>query len=204
MKRISSMKALFKNPPRGSALSQKELRRRAKKIRLFAMDVDGVLTDGKIVVLNSGEEVKSWDVKDRIAFFILRKFGARFPVAWITGRKSLQVETRSKEIGVAALFQNCDHKGRALEEAAAGLSLTMEQAVFVGDDLVDLPALRRAGLAVCPADAHPSVRAVCHWVTKARGGNGAVREVVDFVLEAQGLMGPLLEMFENPDRRPNP
>ncbi|MBL0059542.1 MAG: HAD hydrolase family protein [Elusimicrobia bacterium] len=198
------MKALFKKLPRGSALSQKELLRRAKKIRLFAMDVDGVLTDGKIVVLDSGEEVKSWDVKDRIAFFILRKFGDRFRVAWITGRKSLQVETRAKEIGVASLFQNCDHKGRALEEAAAGLSLTMEQTVFMGDDLVDLPALRRAGLAVCPSDAHPSVRAVCHWVTKSPGGNGAVREMADFVLEAQGLMGPLLEMFENPDRRPNP
>jgi 3-deoxy-D-manno-octulosonate 8-phosphate phosphatase (KDO 8-P phosphatase) len=168
------------------------------------MDVDGVLTDGSILILQSGEEIKVWDVKDRIGLFILKKFKDRFPVAWITGRASPQVADRAREIGVAALYQKCDHKGLALEETLSRLSLQPEECLFIGDDLVDLPAFRRAGLAVCPADAHPAVRRVCGWVTKARGGKGAVREVVDAVLEAQGLMKEVLSDFENPVRRPNP
>jgi 3-deoxy-D-manno-octulosonate 8-phosphate phosphatase (KDO 8-P phosphatase) len=184
-------------------LNLKALRARARGIRLFAMDVDGVLTEGSIILLESGEEIKLWNVKDRIAFFILKKFGAKFRVAWITGRKSRQVEARAKEVGVAVLHQHCDNKGVAFESTLADLKLKPSESLFVGDDLVDLPALRRAGLAVCPADAHPEIKKVCHWITRAAGGRGAVREVVDFVLESQGLMGPLLEQFENPDRRPN-
>ncbi len=185
-------------------LTTRVLRARARAIRLFAMDVDGVLTEGSIILLESGEEIKFWNVKDRIAFFMLKKFGERFPLAWITGRKSRQVEARAKEVGVAVLHQNCDHKGIALESTMADVKVKSSETLFVGDDLVDLPALRRAGLAVCPADAHPEIKKVCHWVTRAAGGRGAVREVVDFVLESQGLLGPLLEHYENPDRRPNP
>lgn len=168
------------------------------------MDVDGVLTDGSILILNSGEEVKVWDVKDRIGLFVLKQFKNRFSVAWITGRKSPQVAARAREVGVAALVQKCDHKGLALEKTLKKLSLRSEECLFIGDDLVDLPAFRRAGLAVCPADAHPAVRRVCDWVTRAPGGKGAVREVVDAVLEAQGLMNEVLSAFENPARRPNP
>ncbi len=180
------------------------LNQRLRRVRLFAMDVDGVLTDGGIIVLNSGEEVKVWNVKDRIAFFILKRLGARYSVAWITGRKSRQVADRAKEVGVAALHQNCDHKGAALEETLARLQLTAAESLFMGDDLVDLPALRRAGVAVCPADAHPEVKKACHWVTRAAGGRGALREVVDRVLTVQGRMPEVLAQFENPRRRPNP
>jgi 3-deoxy-D-manno-octulosonate 8-phosphate phosphatase (KDO 8-P phosphatase) len=162
------------------------------------MDVDGVLTNGDILVLDSGEEVKVWNVKDRIGFFMLRALGERFRVAWITGRKSRQVATRAKEIKVSALHQNCEDKGRALEETARRLHLRLEETLFVGDDLVDLPALARAGLAVCPADAHPEVRRVCHWVARAPGGRGVLREVIDFVLESQGLMKTVLDRFSNP------
>jgi 3-deoxy-D-manno-octulosonate 8-phosphate phosphatase (KDO 8-P phosphatase) len=168
------------------------------------MDVDGVLTDGGILVLNSGEEVKIWNVKDRIAFFILKSFAGRFTVVWITGRKSPQVAARAKEIGAAALYQHSDHKGLDLDEARRTLKLEWDQVLFIGDDLVDLPALRRAGLAVCPADAHPAVKAVCGWVTRAEGGRGVLREVADAVLDAQGLWPEVLERFENPARRPNP
>lgn len=193
------MKALFKpHRPLGAAA----LRRRLKRIRLFAMDIDGVLTEGDILVLESGEEIKIWNVKDRIGLFMLKKFGDRFPVAWITGRRSPQVETRSREIGVSALRQHCEDKGRALVDICASLGVSLDESLFIGDDLVDLPALRRAGLAICPADAHGAVRAVCHWVTRAPGGKGAVREVIDAVLDAQGVLAPLLEKFENPERRP--
>ncbi len=185
-------------------LSAAEFRRRLRRVRLFATDVDGVLTDGGILVLNSGEEVKIWNVKDRIAFFILKRFRNRFSTAWITGRRSRQVAERAREVGVSALHQKCDHKGLALEKTLAARGLPAEESLFIGDDLVDLPALRRAGLAVCPSDAHPAVRKICHWVTRAPGGRGVFREVVDRVLEAQGLARDVLEHFENPARRPNP
>lgn len=183
-----------------SKLSAKALRARAKSIRLFAMDVDGVLTEGSIILLKSGEEIKFWNVKDRIGFFMLKKFGKKFLLAWITGRKSRQVADRAKEVGVARLHQRCEDKGAALESTLADLKIDNAQTLFIGDDLVDLPALRRAGLAVCPSDAHPAVKKACHWVTRSPGGRGVFREVVDFVLESQGLMKPLLEMYENPDR----
>ncbi len=170
--------------------------KRAKKIRLLAMDVDGVLTDGSIVVLESGEEVKSWSVKDRMGFFMLSRSGAGFLTAWITGRKSRQVEARAREIGIDAVFQDCNSKGRAFLETVKRFALRPEEALFVGDDLVDLPALRMAGLAVCPCDAHEEVKKVCDYVTKAPGGKGALREVVDLVLKAQGLYKKIVDSFE--------
>jgi len=179
-------------------LSRRDLIKRAQKIRLFAMDVDGVLTDGSILILNSGEEVKVWHVRDRIGFFILKKFKDRFSLAWITGRKSRQVEVRAKELGVASLHQNCEDKGAALEETVRKFRVTLDQTLFLGDDLVDLPALKRAGLAICPSDAHPDIQRVCHWVTPSAGGRGAFREVVDFVLQAQGLHQTVLNHFERP------
>lgn len=182
-------------------LSRKALVEKAKKIRLFAMDVDGVLTEGSIILLESGEEIKFWNVKDRIAFFMLQKCGTQFRVAWITGRKSRQVAARSKEVGVGTLYQKCEDKGAALTATMAKLKILPEETLFIGDDLVDLPALGRAGLAVCPSDAHPTVKRVCQWVTRAPGGRGVLREVVDFVLEAQGRMETVLEMYEHPDGR---
>ncbi len=183
------------------SLSKKEIERRAKKVKLLAMDVDGVLTDGKIIILDSGEEVKEWNVKDRIGFFIMKRAG--FPLAWITGRKSKQVESRAAEIG-ASLRQHADHKGKSLEEVTGELNLRLDQTLFIGDDLVDLPALRRAGLSVCPADAHDEVKKAVHWVARSPGGKGVFREVADAVLKAQGLWKDVLAQFEDPSRRPNP
>lgn len=183
-------------------LSPKEIGRRLKKIRLFAMDVDGVLTDGKIIIMDSGEEVKEWNVKDRIGFFVAKREG--YHLAWITGRQSKQVEARAAEIKVDALYQHADHKGRCLEEAAAKLGVSLEETVFIGDDLVDLPALSRAGLSICPSDAAEDVRKACGWTTRAAGGAGVFREVLDAVLKAQGAWGRVLTSFQEPARRPNP
>lgn len=171
-----------------------------RKIRLFAMDVDGVLTDGGLLVLNSGEEVKVWSVKDRIAFFVLKKLGGRFKVAWITGRGSRQVADQAKEVGVRALYQKCEDKGLALAETLRRLGLRRDECLFIGDDLVDLPAFLQAGLSVCPADAHSDVKRRCGWVTEAPGGRGVFREVVDRVLAAQGLRGRVLAMYARPAR----
>lgn len=183
-----------------SKLSPQVRRQRLKKIRLLAMDVDGVLTAGDILLLNSGEEIKIWNVKDRIAFFALKHYGDRFPVAWITGRQSQQVADRSKEVGVVALYQRCEDKGAALRAVLKKLHLAPAQCLFVGDDWVDLPAFREAGLAVCPADAHATVQSVCHWVTRAPGGRGVIREVVDAVFEAQGLTTEVLQRYTFPGR----
>jgi 3-deoxy-D-manno-octulosonate 8-phosphate phosphatase (KDO 8-P phosphatase) len=179
-------------------ISRQELARRAKKIRLIAMDVDGVLTDGAIIVLESGEEIKFWNVRDRIGFFMLRRAKRPIRTAWITGRISRQVRERAEEIGVAALHQKCEDKGKALREVLKTLRLRPDEAVFIGDDLVDLPALRVAGLAVCPADAAEPVKDACHWVTAQPGGRGVFREVADLVLRSQGLWKDILRQFENP------
>lgn len=171
---------------------------RAKKIRLLAMDIDGVLTDGSILVLESGEEVKTWHVRDRIGFFMLRRTGEDFRTAWITGRGSRSVENAAEDLKIDALYQKCEDKGRALRETAKRFKLSADQVMFIGDDLVDLPALRWAGLAVCPQDAHEVVKQACHWVTHSRGGEGVFREAVDTVLRAQGLWTDVLAQFESP------
>jgi 3-deoxy-D-manno-octulosonate 8-phosphate phosphatase (KDO 8-P phosphatase) len=176
-------------------MTRAALLKRAKKVRLFAMDVDGVLTDGGILILDSGEEVKVWNVKDRIAFAMLRMSGADFRLAWITGRKSRQVADRAKEVGVHALHQACLDKGRALAETAERFGLSPEETLFIGDDLVDLPALGLAGLSVCPSDAADEVKKAVHWVAKTPGGRGVFREAVDLVLKAQGLYGRVLADF---------
>lgn len=181
-----------------AVLSPKEILRRAKKIKLFAMDVDGVLTDGSILILNSGEEVKVWNVRDRIGFFMLGRASADYKLAWITGRESLQVESRARELKIHSLYQKSEDKGKALSEVLRRFSLKPEETLFIGDDLVDLPALRMAGLAVCPSDAADAVKSACHWVTKVPGGRGVFREAVDVVLKAQGLWAGVLRQFETP------
>jgi 3-deoxy-D-manno-octulosonate 8-phosphate phosphatase (KDO 8-P phosphatase) len=183
-------------------VTRASLDKKLSKIKLLAMDVDGVLTDGKIIILNSGEEVKEWNVKDRIGFFMMKREGYR--LAWITGRKSRQVESRAKEIGVDVLVQHADHKGKALLEAMRKLGVSPAETLFIGDDLVDLPAFKAAGVAVAPADAHAEARGRADWVTKAAGGWGVFREAADRVMKAQKVYDRVLARFENPDRRPNP
>jgi len=173
-----------------------KLAARLKKVRLFAMDVDGVLTDGSIIVLESGEEVKAWHVRDRIGFFMLRESGAHFHTAWITGRKSNAVKGAAENLRIGALYQKCEDKGAALREVTRKFGLIPEEVLFIGDDLVDLPAFKAAGLAICPADAPDVVRKACRWTTKAAGGKGVFREVADAVLQAQGLWPRVIGRFE--------
>lgn len=169
---------------------------KAKKIKMFAMDVDGVLTDGSIIIYDSGEEIKLWNVKDRMAFSMLRHSGAVFRTAWITGRKSRQVARRAREIGVDVLCQDCLNKGKALNRAARRFGLKMEEILYIGDDLVDVTPLKMAGLAVCPRDAHDEAKKVCDWVARVPGGRGVFREAVDAVLKAQGLWQKVIRSYD--------
>lgn len=166
-------------------------------IRLVAMDVDGVLTDGSIVlgVTAAGDpiEAKSFNVKDGLGISLL--LAAGLEVAWITGRVSPIVERRAAELGVREVVQWARNKRRSLTELSRRLGLSREQVLYLGDDLNDLPAFDAAGVSVAVADAVSEVRDRADWVTAAAGGRGAVREVAEELLRAQGRWQEALAAF---------
>jgi len=160
------------------------VRGRAKKIRLLLLDVDGVLTDGRIIIDERGKETKQFHVRDGQGIALLLRAGIE--VGFISARASAAVRRRAKELGVRLVRQGVRDKLRTYDEIKRARGLRDEEIAYVGDDLVDWPLLRRAGLAVCVADAWADLRARVHWVTRAAGGAGAVREVADTLLKAQG------------------
>jgi 3-deoxy-D-manno-octulosonate 8-phosphate phosphatase (KDO 8-P phosphatase) len=159
------------------------------------MDVDGVLTGGEIIVLDSGEEIKLWSVKDRMGYFMLKRSELPVKLAWVTARGSRQVEERAKEIGVHFLHQKCLDKWEKVEQCARELGLSAEQVAYVGDDLVDLKPLKKVGLAVCPPDSPEAVKKACHYQTRRAAGKGAVREVIELLLKAQGRLDKVVSGF---------
>ncbi|MBI3013424.1 MAG: LPS export ABC transporter periplasmic protein LptC [Elusimicrobia bacterium] len=168
---------------------------KAKRIKLLAMDVDGVLTGGEIIILDSSEEVKIWSVKDRMGFALLRHSQIGLKLAWITARESKQVETRARDIGVDFLFQKCEDKWKKLEECAQGIGVSPSEIAYIGDDLVDLPVLKRVGLAVCPPESPEILKENCHYQTKTSAGKGVVREVIEILIQAQGEWKKTLARF---------
>jgi 3-deoxy-D-manno-octulosonate 8-phosphate phosphatase (KDO 8-P phosphatase) len=157
----------------------------AARIRLLALDVDGVLTDGRIIYTSTGDETKSFNVRDGHAVKMAIRAG--LDVAIITGRESSIVQRRADELGIRLVFQGALDKMKALEKILRETRFDITQIAYMGDDVVDLPLLMTVGLACAPADAAPEVLARSRLVTEARGGEGAVRELVLFVLKAQGL-----------------
>ena len=156
---------------------------RARKIRLLILDCDGVLTDGRIIMLPGGDETKSFDVKDGHAMVMAQRAG--LPIAIISGRKSSVVRARAEELGVAHLHEMAWVKKEPYEKILAEEGLIDEQVCYVGDDVVDIPLLRRAGLAITVADAVEEAKQYSHLVTAHAGGRGAVREVIELILKAQ-------------------
>lgn len=153
-----------------------------KSIKLFVMDVDGTLTNGKIYVSANGEQFKAFDVKDGYGIrHILKEQGIR--TAIITGRESDIVQCRAKELDVDFLFQGVQNKVKCLEELLAQLGLGWTDVAYVGDDVNDLECIRRAAWSGCPGDAHKSVCDAVTYVAKYGGGNGAVREIIEFLIE---------------------
>lgn len=165
-------------------MRRKDWEERAKPIRLLLLDVDGVLTDGRIIYDGSGREWKSFDIKDGQGIRLLQRAGLE--VGILSGRKSPAVRSRAKELGISLLRQRVTDKGKALEEIIEERNYPPEQICFVGDDLVDLPVFARVGLAVAVADSVEEVRASAHYITRNPGGRGAVREVCDLILKVQG------------------
>ena len=185
----------MKKNPTVKKRTQKEIREIARRIRLLILDVDGVLTDGSIILDNEGNEYKSFHVRDGHGIKMLLKSGV--VVAIITGRQSKVVDRRARELGVTEVFQQCRDKVAAYEGLLEKYSLSGKEVAFMGDDIVDAPVMRRVALPVAVSDADPKVRAFSSFVTKNRGGRGAVREVTDFILEAKGLLqGIIDEYFE--------
>lgn len=166
------------------------LAERCAAIELLVADVDGVLTDGRIVYTDGGTEIKAFHVRDGSGIVFWQKLGKQ--VAILSGRKSKAVDVRAQELGIRFVRQGATDKLAAFRQLLVQLGLRAEQAAAVGDDLPDLPVLRAAGLAVAVADACPDVRAVAHHVTVANGGQGAVREAIELILKHQGRWDALV------------
>ena len=171
---------------------------RAKKIKLLLMDVDGVLTDGKMYFLpgpgGKMVEFKAFHSLDGIGLRLLRQFGIRTGV--ITGHESPGTEERARILGMSYAYQGFLSKLGPLEEILKDAGLGVENAAYIGDDWTDIPVLKRAGLAFAPSNALPEVKRAAHLVTKKAGGEGAVREVCDFILKCQGRRGEVMRYVE--------
>jgi 3-deoxy-D-manno-octulosonate 8-phosphate phosphatase (KDO 8-P phosphatase) len=162
-----------------------EVWRRAQRIRLLVLDVDGVLTDGRLYFGPTGEALKVFHVRDGHGIKMLMAAGIE--VALLSGRRSDAAYHRARELGISRFHEGLRDKVAVLAEICRSLDITPEAVAAVGDDLVDLPHLEQTGLAVAVADAAAEVIAAAHWVTRLPGGQGAVREVCDLILKAQGL-----------------
>lgn len=153
-------------------------------IKLLLLDVDGVMTDGGIFFTESGDELKKFNIQDGYGIVKLRKAGVE--VGIITGRISNLVKRRAEELGITHVYQNLEDKLSAFEELKTKLNLTDREIAFIGDDEPDVPVLKRAGFSAAPSDAVESVKKNVDYVCKRRGGEGAVREVIDLLMESYG------------------
>ncbi len=163
-----------------------EMMAKAENIRLLILDVDGVLSDGLIYMGNNGEELKAFNVRDGYGIRCVLTSGIE--VAIITGRNAKLVEDRCETLGITHLYQGQSDKLLAFRELLDKLSLTADQVAYVGDDLIDWPVMAEVGLSIAVADAHPLLMPRAHYVTRIAGGRGAVREVCDLLLLAQGKL----------------
>ena len=170
-----------------------DLYARASRVKLLLMDCDGVLTDGRIELLTSGDEQKSFHTRDGHGLVLLHRAGLRSGI--ISGRNSKLVERRAQELGIAYVRQGTWNKIEDFREVLAEADVKESEVAFVGDDVTDIPLMRRSELAVAVADAVEETRAVAHFVTHLPGGFGAVREVTDLILKAQGRWGELMRRY---------
>ena len=168
----------------------------AKKIKLIAFDVDGVLTDGRISYSSAGDEVKSFNVRDGHAIKILGRAG--LSAAIITGRASPMVDRRAAELGIEMVYQGVRDKNVVLDQIMELTGIPLEAIAYMGDDVVDLPVMNRVGLGCCPADAAEEVLERADLVTVAGGGQGAARELIMMILKAQGLYDEIMGRYLSP------
>jgi len=175
-----------------------ELQTRAARIKLLLLDVDGVLTDGRLFFGNQGEEFKSFSTLDGQGIKTLQKTGVQ--VGIITGRTSNLVARRAADLGITILVQGREDKWEALQEILQEHPMELENIAFMGDDWPDLTVMTRVGLAFTVANAHFSVAERAHWQTKERGGEGAVRAACDLLMQAQGTFNAALSHYLAPSQ----
>jgi 3-deoxy-D-manno-octulosonate 8-phosphate phosphatase (KDO 8-P phosphatase) len=165
-----------------------------KNIRLLLLDVDGVMTDGGIIYDASGLETKRFNVKDGHGIKMLQRYEVE--VGIITGRTSIVVDNRARELGISLVYQGALKKLDRYEEVKQITGLADNQIAYMGDDVIDVPVLRRAGFSAAPLDGLSEVRAIVDYVTSSAGGCGAVREVCDHILKARGVWGEISARYE--------
>ena len=170
-----------------------EIERRAARVRLLLMDCDGVLTDGRIRLLDNGDEEKSFHTRDGHGLVLLHRAGLHSGV--ISGRTSSAVERRARDLGMRYVRQGTWDKIKDFEELLAEAGMDERQVAFIGDDVTDIPLMQRSELAVAVADAAPETRAAAHYTTQLPGGFGAVREVCELILKAQGRWSELMQKY---------
>jgi 3-deoxy-D-manno-octulosonate 8-phosphate phosphatase (KDO 8-P phosphatase) len=173
--------------------AMKDILEKAASIRLLIFDVDGVLTDGSLFIGDDGQEYKAFNSRDGHGIKMLQKHGVI--VAIITGRTSRVVEHRMENLGVSHVYQGKLEKLPAFEELIAELGIPAEQTAYVGDDVVDLPVMRRTGLAIAVQDAHELVLKHSHWQTPSNGGRGAARDVCEMLMQARGVLKDELDSY---------
>jgi len=172
-----------------------EAKERALPIKMIVMDVDGTLTDGSVFVLPDGEEVKAYNVKDGLGILLARLAGLK--TAIITGKTSKSLEIRAKKLRIDELHQGVLDKKPVLEAILKKYQLAAEETAYIGDDIGDLEVIKLVGLAAAVADAHPAIKKQSHFICRLSGGRGAVRELIEFILESQGKWGIVEEKVKD-------
>ena len=174
-----------------------EVLARARRVRLLLMDCDGVLTDGRLWLTEDYDEQKAFHARDGQGISLMHRAGLKTGI--ISGRKSTAIDRRAHDLKMAYVHQYAKDKVAALEEIIAESGVSAEECAFVGDDLADIPPMRRVGLAVAVADAAEETKQSAHFITELNGGCGAVREVCELVLKAQGRWEELMKIFNQPN-----
>ena len=173
--------------------SAEDITGRARRIKLLLMDCDGVLTDGRLWLTSDGDEQKAFHARDGQGISLLHRAGLRTGI--ITGRTSSAVDRRAQDLKMSYVRQYAKDKIKALDEILADAGVARDECAYIGDDVADIPVMRRVGFAVAVSDAVEETKQAAHYLTQLKGGQGAVREVCDLVLKAQGRWDELMERF---------
>lgn len=173
---------------------EEEILFKAKKIKLLLLDVDGVLTDGRIIYDSRGNDLKFFDVHDGLGVYLLKKSG--IPSILISAKSSRTIRTRAKDMRVAEVFENVSPKSAVLDKILKKYKVSADEVCFAGDDLVDICLMKKIGFAVAVFNACPEVKRVANYITMKEGGRGAVRELAELILKTQGKWKQSVELYD--------
>ena len=173
---------------------EESLLEKAKKIKLLLLDVDGVLTDGRIVYDSGGRDLKFFDVHDGLGVYLLKKAG--IPTVLITARGSKAIKPRARDMRVEAIFSDISPKSAVIDKILKRFKVSLDEICFVGDDLVDLCLMKKVGFAIAVFNACPEIKTLAHYITLREGGRGAIREVVEIILKAKGRWQEVTQPYQ--------